>query len=119
LETRPSEFDLKKNPMFPAYLLRDILENGPPLGTVVIAFSENWNHCSQVCSALVKNFEQRIGFSLGEADAGRLLSGAGGDKLTFRGVENGKNCAVYMDRLITRQELFRPYVIKTIDGELT
>jgi hypothetical protein len=119
LETRPSEFDLKKAPALPAYLLRDILENGPPLGTVIIAFSENWNHCSQVCAALIKSFEQRIGFGLGEVDAGKLLSGAGSDKLAFRGIESGRNCAVYADRLITRQELFRPYIIKTSDGDMS
>jgi len=112
LETKPSDYDIKKDPTNPAYLLRDVLENGPPLGTVVIAFAENWSNCSQVCAGLLRSFEQRIGFSLGETDAGRLLSGAGSDKLSFRGVENGKNCAVFMDRLITRQELFRPYTIK-------
>jgi hypothetical protein len=119
LENKPIELELKKNPSFPAYLLREILEGGPPLGTVVIAFSENWSHCSQVCAALIKSFEQRIGFSLGEADAGKFLSGAGGDKLTFRGIESGKNCAVYIDRLITRQELFRPYVRKSTDGDIS
>jgi hypothetical protein len=119
LETKPSEFDLKKDPAFPAYLLRGILEDGPPLGTVVIAFSENWNHCSQSCTALIKSFEQRIGFGLGEVDAGKLLSGAGSDKLTFRGIESGKKCAVYADRLITRQELFRPYIIGANNGDIS
>jgi hypothetical protein len=119
LGNRPSEFDLKKDPMFPAYLLRDILENDPPLGTVVVAFSENWHHCSQVCAALINSFDQRIGFSLGEVDAGKLLSGAGSDKLTFRGIESGRNCAVYTDRQNNRQELFRPYIIGTSNGDIS
>ena len=104
-------YDPKKDPANPAYLLQNVLGDGPPLGTVVIAFAENWSKCFQDCVVLLKNFEKRIGFSLGEVDAGRLVWGGGNEKLLFSGVKKGEKCAVFTDKLITRQELFRPYNI--------
>ena len=104
-----SPYGAPKGPDIPAnLLLLDILTQGPPLGTVVIAFSENWNMCYQVCSGYISRnvcFEKRIGFNLGEADAGKLTWNTAG----FKGI-GGESCAVYYDRSKNKCELFRPYV---------
>ncbi len=86
--------------------LKKILEEGPPQGTFVIAFADNWKRCNSSCKDLLGFFEMRIGFCMNEDDAGSFVSGAIGK---FKGLETD-NRAVVADRLKNQLSLFRPYI---------
>jgi len=96
----------KDEPPSPQESIKRILEDGPPHGTFVIAFVDNWKRCNSSCKDLLSFFEMRIGFCMNEDDAGSFVSGAIGK---FKGLETD-NRAVFADRLKNQVSWFRPYV---------
>lgn len=105
--TMPGLRPLKKDgPPSPQESLRKILEEGPPQGTFVIAFADNWKRYASVCKELSPFFDIRIGFCLNEDDAGMFLRGT---VSKFTGLET-ENRAVFLDMPRNQICLFRPYV---------
>ena len=87
--------------------LKKILEDGPPHGTFVIAFADDWRRCSLLGNGLLNFFGLRVGFSMNEADAGSLVYGL--SQKPIEGLETG-NCAVFANRLVNQVDWFRPYI---------
>ena len=96
----------KDEPPSPQESLKKILEDGPPQGTFVIAFADNWKRCNSSCKDLLGFFEMRVGFCMNEDDAGSFVSGAIGK---FKGLETD-NRAVFVNRLKNQVSWFRPYI---------
>lgn len=96
----------KEEPPSSSELIKKLLEEGPPRGTFVIAFVDNWRRCNSLCKDLLNFFELRVGFGMNEDDAGSLVSGAIGK---FKGLEKD-NRAVFIDRLKNQVTWFKPYI---------
>jgi S-DNA-T family DNA segregation ATPase FtsK/SpoIIIE len=93
-------------PATPSDLLKRIAEEGPPKGTFVLAFIENWSRCAVSCKDLFSLFELRIAFCMNEDDAGAFVSGS---IRKFGGIEK-PNRAVFVNRMTNDIVWFRPYI---------
>ncbi|MDR1959374.1 MAG: AAA family ATPase [Planctomycetaceae bacterium] len=90
----------------PADSLKTLLEEGPQLGSFVLAFVDNWKRFNNVYKSYVSNFELCIGFRLNEDDAGGLVTGGSIGK--FKGLDK-PNKAVFINRQRNVQAMFRPF----------
>ncbi|MDR2755954.1 MAG: hypothetical protein LBC20_09625 [Planctomycetaceae bacterium] len=105
---KPQSFGVKKSEnISPADLLKILLDEGPQLGSFVLAFIDNWKRFNPIGKDYLNCFEMRIGFHLNEEDASSLITGSSVGK--FKGLDN-PNKAIFVNRQKNIQTLFRPFI---------
>ena len=93
----------------PAESLKKLLEEGPPNGSFVVAFVENWKLFSEIYKGYLDLFGFRIGYGLNEKDAGGLVNDSMSSSIKDKGFIDGTK-AVFADIKRGKTQLFRPFV---------